>query len=75
MISGFLPAKHGMSRRETDKALQVSPADASIIEQVGIAGAFAKDFISWVGMPERYGTPRWNYGTFVISLRLPRRAA
>jgi LysR family hca operon transcriptional activator len=38
------------------KHLQVSSADTSMIEQVGISGAFAKDFISWAGMPERYGT-------------------
>src|SRR5260370_33658032 len=39
------------SRREADKPLQVSPEGTSVIGQVGTAGAFAKDFISWWACP------------------------
>ena len=46
MISCFLPAEHGLSRREADKPLQVFPEGTSVIGQVGTTGVFAKDFIS-----------------------------
>src|SRR5260370_32757933 len=39
------------SRREADKPLEVAPEGTSVIGQVGTAGAFGKDFISWWACP------------------------
>src|ERR1700733_9123078 len=52
----FLPAEHGCSRREADRAPRASAEGAAVIEQIGGAGVFAKDFIGWLDMPERYGS-------------------
>jgi hypothetical protein len=52
----------GISRRRFDEG------------QIGTAGVFAKDFVGWIDMPERYGSPGWSYDTFVISSRSPKRA-
>src|SRR5258708_38460857 len=46
MVADILPAEHGSQRREAEKGPWVSPEGASMIGQVGTAGACAKDFIS-----------------------------